>query len=214
MENLYTITIRSTHFYLFDTAGGALLIDAGWAGSLPAFLAELKNSKVALNRIRYIMFTHAHPDHAGLVQEIKQASGARLLIHEVQLPFLPELAAFHRAKKDPSYVPIEVGPQDIVLRGDPRTGDGRAPLHTLGIGGEVLLTPGHSDDSISFLTTSGLAFTGDLTLPGLAEAEKAETVANSWRRLFVRGAHTCYPAHGSPASREQLEALLRQSEQD
>lgn len=212
MENLYTLTLRSTHFYLFDTAGGALLIDAGWAGTLPAFLAELKRSDVPLSRIRYILFTHAHPDHAGLVQELKQASGARLLVHEAQLPFLPALADFHKAKGERAYRPIELGPNDMVLRGDPRTGDGRAPLHSLGIGGEVLLTPGHSDDSISFLTTSGLAFTGDLTLPGMAAEEQAETVNLSWRRLIARGATTFYPAHGSPAAREQIEQLLRASE--
>ena len=73
MTNLLAITISSTHYYLLDCAGGKLMVDTGWAGSLPKLVSELRRCKMQLSQIRYVMITHHHPDHAGLTQEIKDA---------------------------------------------------------------------------------------------------------------------------------------------
>src|SRR5260370_1294944 len=53
--------------------------------------------------------------------------------------------------------------------------ESRALLARLGIGGEIVPTPGHSDDSVSLVLDDGSAFTGDLTPPGLAlETDRAQ----------------------------------------
>ena len=44
---------------------------------------------------------------------------------------------------------------------DVSIGESRAFLHTLGIGGEIISTPGHSDDSVTLVLDTGDAFTGD-----------------------------------------------------
>src|SRR5512138_997179 len=155
---LVTLTVNSTHFYLVDCQGGRLLLDAGWG--LPQFRAQLKAYKIDVSEIRYVMFSHTHPDHAGLVQDIKNISGAKLLIHEKQIPFLKELQAFI-AKKG-GYLPIRVEKTDLV---NPT----RQVLRTIGVLGEIIETPGHSDDSISLLLDSGEAFTGDLPPPDFAQ---------------------------------------------
>ena len=193
MENLIILTVKSTHFYLIDGPRGRLLVDTGWAGSLPAFKSELKRWKTDLSEIRYVMITHHHPDHAGLTQEIKNAAGARLVIHTAQIPHIKELLAFHQKKGDASYLPIQVTSKDIVL-----PSDNRDVLRALGFAGVVIETPGHSDDSVSLLLDSGLAFTGDLTLPQLAGPENETALRESWQRLIQGGAKTVYPAHANP----------------
>lgn len=45
--------------------------------------------------------------------------------------------------------------------------DSRATLAGIGISGEIVHTPCHSDDSVSLLLDDGSVFTGDLTLPAL-----------------------------------------------
>ena len=189
MENLVTITVNSTHFYLIDTAGGKLLFDVGWLNLLPQFLNRLKTYKIGLSEIKFIVFSHTHPDHADLVQTIKRLSGARLLIHAIQIPFLAALAAFYQ--DNPAYEAVVMGPNDLVS-------PDRAKLHALGIRGEIIETPGHSDDSISLVLDSGMAFIGDLLPPQMAGEENLEVTRQSWARLIEHGVQTIYPAHADP----------------
>ena len=88
MENILSLAVKSTHFFLLDCKGGKLLLDAGW--ELSQFTAQLSRYQIPIRDIRYVMFTHTHPDHAGLVQDIRSQSGAKLIIHSVQIPYLAE----------------------------------------------------------------------------------------------------------------------------
>jgi ribonuclease/clavin/mitogillin len=74
--------------------------------------------------------------------------------------------------------------------------DSRAFLQRLGIEGEIIHTPGHSDDSVSLILDEGIAFTGDL--PGLAWAgeDSIHQVELSWKSLRALNAKTIYPGHG------------------
>ena len=62
--------------------------------------------------------------------------------------------------------------------------------------GDIVHTPGHSDDSVSLLLDDGSAFTGDLTHPALVGESGVAIVSASWRLLQERGAVRVYPAHG------------------
>ena len=71
--------------------------------------------------------------------------------------------------------------------------ESRAFLARIGIEGEIVHTPGHSDDSVSLVMGSS-AFTGDLTHPRIVEA--GTTQQASWDRLRGMGITTIYPGHG------------------
>ncbi len=190
MENLVTITIRSTHYYLVDTGQGKLMVDAGWAGSLPELKRQLQRYNIGMEQIRYVMITHHHPDHAGLAQEIKQACGARLIILEKQIPFLERLQEFYAGKG--GYLPIRVEADDLVL-----STPNREALSRIRVQGEIVETPGHSDDSVSLVLDSGMAFTGDLHPPDFVTDEARATTCESWKKLLRLNARMIYPAHGS-----------------
>lgn len=197
MESMVTLTVNSTHFYLIDSTGGKLLIDAGWG--LAQFTSQLKAYHVPVNTIRYVMFTHTHTDHAGLVQDVKNLSGARMIIHQTQIPFLEDLRAY--SEKKGGYTPIRVEKTDLVS-------PTRDVLQSIGIMGEIVETPGHSDDSISLALDSGVAFIGDLTAPNMVSPENVDLVRESWKKLLDRGIQWFYHSHTDPILAERIIQLL------
>jgi endoribonuclease LACTB2 len=197
MENILTLTVNSTHFFLIDCQGGKLLIDAGW--ELGQFTNQLKVYKLPISEIRWVMFTHHHPDHAGLVQSVKDRSGARMFIHPGQVPFLDALSTYF-AKKG-GYEPIRVEPNDLVSA-DPDA------LRAIGVRGTIVETPGHSPDSISLVLDSGAAFIGDLPAPDFIDPEQAPVVRASWEKLLARGAQHIYHSHIDPFPAQRIRAAL------
>lgn len=201
MENIITLTVSSTHFFLIDCKGGKLLIDAGW--TLQQFISQMKAYKVPFSDIRYVMFTHHHPDHAELVQSVRNLSGAKLIIHEKQIPYLENLRTYAEKKGKGVYEPIRVEKDALIS-------PTRDALLSIGIHGEIVKTPGHSDDSISLVLDSGAAFIGDLQPPGYAEPESDAVMRASWQNLIDLGARMFYHSHADPIPVERIQALLRE----
>lgn len=197
MENIIALTVNSTHFYLIQLKQGKLLVDAGWG--LAQFTSQLKTYKIPFSDIQYVMFTHHHPDHAGLIQNVKYLSGARLIIHEKQIPFLQELSIYYEKKG--GYEPIRVEKDDLIS-------PYRAQLHAIGINGEIVETPGHSEDSISLALDSGAAFIGDLPSPDLAALGNSEIISESWKKLLSRNIQIFYHSHTKPIPAYQVKNLL------
>ncbi len=181
------ITYRSTNYYILDNGKVKLLVDAGWPGTLGEFKHVLQKMDVKTESINYVLPTHYHPDHAGLVQELKEM-GVKLIVIEEQLPFIPLLLKY--IKQGVQHKPIKLD-DNIVLS----ITNCRAFLDKLGFNGHIVHTPGHSDDSITLVLDTGEAFTGDLP-PNYFSSEKDNPVNKSWMKLYNLGAVKIYPAHG------------------
>ena len=70
--------------------------------------------------------------------------------------------------------------------------------------GKILLTPGHTEDSISLLVDGNL-FCGDTAMNGIPSIHKITiwvedkvALEKSWDVMLASGAKKIYPAHGSP----------------
>jgi glyoxylase-like metal-dependent hydrolase (beta-lactamase superfamily II) len=85
----------------------------------------------------------------------------------------------------------------------------RTLLESIGIAGEILYTPGHSDDSVSLLLDDGSVFTGDLTHPAGIGLEDPATVFASWRLLLERGAKRICPGHGPVRPIDSIATFLQ-----
>jgi ribonuclease/clavin/mitogillin len=179
---------KSTNYWVVSAGASRLLVDLGWPGTMGRMLANLRRMDVPLNEIRYGLATHYHIDHAGLAEELKQA-GIPLLVLDTQVSAIPIMKTW--TKPQDKYVEITL--HDNVVISFPES---RSVLEQLGILGEIVHTPGHSDDSVSLLLDDGSAFTGDLTHPALVGESDAAVVSASWRLLRERGAVRVYPAHG------------------
>ena len=72
-----TIKLRygNTNTFLVPSNGGHLLVDTDYAGTLPCFYKALKAGGVQMKDIAFVLATHYHPDHMGLIPELmKQGS--------------------------------------------------------------------------------------------------------------------------------------------
>jgi glyoxylase-like metal-dependent hydrolase (beta-lactamase superfamily II) len=186
--NILNVGYDSTNYYLLDIKNGKLLVDCGWPGTLPKFIAVLKRKDVAPEEIKYILVTHFHPDHSGLAQDIKNL-GASLILLESQVGYIGAMDELYRSKNLP-YLPI-TAEKNILLK----FADSRKFLAGLGLAGEILPTPGHSDDSVTLILDHGFAFTGDL--PARFMLPEGDLIGRqSWDRIDQHHITRIFPGHG------------------
>ena len=186
--NILHLNYLSTNYYLLGSGKARLLVDAGWPGTLGKFLHLLRTKNVRPEEINYFLVTHFHPDHAGLTQELKEM-GLKLIVLEQQLPAIPLLKQW--IKPGTAYKEILPSENCIV------SADGsRSLLTNIGIDGQLVPTPGHSDDSITLVLDSGEAFTGDLPFIAVPEKDR-QAVQDSWDLLRSLGVKKIYPGHGN-----------------
>lgn len=69
--NIVNVGYLSCNYYLVEQDRKRLLIDVGWPGTLPKLAASLRGKGMVLGDLNFLCITHYHPDHAGLVQELK-----------------------------------------------------------------------------------------------------------------------------------------------
>lgn len=85
VPDLYLLALGNVNAFLL-TQGELTLIDTGVAGSEGKILqaiGELGHQPAAL---RHIIITHCHPDHAGSLAALQQATGATAYAHALDAP--------------------------------------------------------------------------------------------------------------------------------
>lgn len=183
---IVNVGYSSTNYWVVSAGTSRLLVDLGYPGTFGTLSASLKRMGIPLAEIRYGLATHYHIDHAGAAQELKQ-HGVPLLVLETQVDAIPQMKRW--TKPQDHYLDITTHDNTTIA-----FAESRALLRRIGVAGEILPTPGHSDDSVSLLLDDGAVFTGDLTpLPLVGDSQ---TAAASWRLLWERGARRVYPGHG------------------
>ena len=187
MLNILNVGYDSTNYYLIETGQTRLLVDVGFPGTLPKLQHSLKRAGIALDSLGYLLVTHYHPDHAGIAQDLKQ-KGVRLIVLEEQLSGIPALKKY--VKPDSPYLDIRLDDNLQI-----RAADSRAFLAKLGLAGEIIATPGHSDDHVTLILDEGAAFTGDLPPEQWAEG-LPPAVGESWQNIRAHPVKTLYPGHG------------------
>jgi len=186
LTTIVNVGYRSTNYWVVSAGTSRLLVDIGWPGTLGAMKANLKRMGIPLHEIRYAFATHYHIDHAGLAEELKK-EGVPLLVLQVQVDAIPLMKTW--TKPSDQYVDIRAE-GNVVISFE----ESRQLLHEIGVAGEILHAPGHSDDSVSLLLDDGSVFTGDL--PPEAASFDNPVALGTWRMLRERGATRVYPAHG------------------
>lgn len=185
--NIVNVGYDSTNYYVLAETSPKLLIDVGWPGTLPKLQHQCKRTGISLPDIKHFLITHYHPDHAGLAQELKRI-GLKLIVLEIQLAAVPTLRTYMKPQNN--YLEIDLM-DNVILKIE----DSRAFLAKIGIHGEIISTPGHSDDSFTLILDEGAAFTGDLPHPLLMTEDSIEA-QESWKKIRVLKAKTIYPGHG------------------
>lgn len=145
MTNCFILGDEQTH--------QAIVIDPG--GEADKILRQI--DAMGLTVIA-VVNTHAHVDHIGAIRQIKDVTGAQIMMHEAELPLLQNASRMGRLfgirieqPPDPDRLLSE---GEVVSLGD-------------GIALSVLETPGHSPGGISLVTSDKkLCFAGDTLFAG------------------------------------------------
>lgn len=226
------ITYNSTNYYLEPCNNGFLLIDAGWYGKCEKFMKELNLLGVKPEQIKYILLTHHHHDHSAIIQELKGLTKAKLIVHEKQIQHLEKGITNSKKLKQYnwmlwlidkltkpfikySYTPISITNSDIIIDTDADD----SILRSIGVLGKIVLTPGHSSDSISVLLDNGTVYVGDLAMnlkcmkrlgkmPIPIEAEDFDQVFLSIKKLINLGGILFYPSHGEVIAKTMIERVI------
>ncbi|GAB3781996.1 MBL fold metallo-hydrolase [Spirosoma horti] len=167
--SLYQIRLGAVNAF-FIKEDGLTLIDTGYPGSLTAVFKALQQAGEDSQRIKRVILTHAHPDHAGSAAAIKQAVGVPILAHQAESPLL-EAGISGRSPIHRSPGMINWLVYNLFIKG----GDGKVPAvavderlshgDVLPIAGglQVLHTPGHSVGHMALLLKNeGVLIAGDL----------------------------------------------------
>ena len=145
----------NTNTFLIPANRGYLLLDTDYSGTLPAFYKAIKQNGVKVSDIAWVLATHYHPDHMGLIPELMR-QGVKLLLLDTQRESV-HFSDYIFARDGLPFEPIDETRAAVI-----RCEESRQFFSRIGINGEVIATPSHSPDSISLLLDSGDAFVGDL----------------------------------------------------
>jgi len=149
--------LRAANVYLVAIDDGLLLVDTGMPGNAKRIVAFIESIGCHAADLRYIVLTHCDIDHIGSVARLKELTGAKVAIHELDGPVLagqqrsqkggPLAAVFGRLFRIRHVVP------DLLLK------DGDV------VGGlTVIHVPGHTAGSIVLVREDGVVFSGDALL--------------------------------------------------
>jgi glyoxylase-like metal-dependent hydrolase (beta-lactamase superfamily II) len=186
---IHELKYSKPNTYLIEGDNGRILFDTGWAGTFPAFCACMGEIDIPVQGIDYILISHFHPDHMGIAQEIAD-TGPVIVILDVQKDFMhssDEVFAKEGNRAFKSIVDEKVRYHTIR--------DSREFLREVGVEGEILHTPGHSDDSISLCLDDGTFFVGDLNPLYELELHRGTQIEESWNRLLALNPSVLYYGH-------------------
>ncbi len=195
--------LQANCFIIYDTdTKETIVVDPG---DEPDRIIDFINDRKL--KVKYILCTHAHFDHVGAVPELKEHTGALLLIHEEELEIYnaaKDMAAFF------GYDISELPPPDRTLKEGDELRIGRKSF-------TILHTPGHSPGGIC-LFGNGLVVTGDTLFAGSVgrtdfHGGSLSKLRESFQRLMSLPEDTVVlPGHGptSTIGRERRENFFNE----
>lgn len=183
------LKLSKTNCFLIKAKDGYLLIDTGYESDLDIFNQELLKNSISIKDINYLLLTHHHDDHSGLVSYLVENNDKiRVIMHRFSIELLSagKNANLLRPKNERGGIPnnivrlilvirkwlkpnwtltfpaYKVRDEDIIVEDDDN-----CLLRELGINGKIVYTPGHTKDSISVVLDDGSCYCGDSAMNNL-----------------------------------------------
>ncbi len=173
----------NSYFLVNEETKKAILIDGG-----ESYKSIKKASEDLGVKITTLLLTHAHFDHAGNAKAL-QDDGVKVYISSLDAPKL----------KNDLNLASDFGRRFDFLDADHTFNDGDE-LNLEGISIKVILTPGHTDGSVTFLV-GDMLFTGDTLFrcsigrSDFPTGDKAVLINSVKKLMSLEGDYRVYPGH-------------------
>jgi metallo-beta-lactamase class B len=162
--NIYYVGASDITSFLITTPGGHILLDSGFAETVPLIEASVKKLGFNMRDIKILINSHAHNDHAGGMALLKEMTGAKLCMSEADSVLIANGGKGDFQWGDSlAYRPVTV---DRRLRDKDKVELG-------GVTMIARLTPGHTKGSTTWTTRVeeggkryDVIFAGSTTAPG------------------------------------------------
>ncbi|GAA3340475.1 MBL fold metallo-hydrolase [Amorphoplanes nipponensis] len=159
VDGVFEVPIGYVNVHLVVTDDGIVLVDTGLPRRSAKIGQALHGLRRAIGDVHTVLLTHYHPDHTGGLAEVRRRSGARVVAHAADVPYVT--GAERPVTRHPvvKVVSLLMGVPEPAPVDDVVTTDGYAPLP----GFTALHTPGHTAGHLSFLLdrADGVLFAGD-----------------------------------------------------
>ena len=73
------------NWYVIKEGSRLTLVDAGFPGHYPVFLEGLRSIGSDIKDVEAIILTHAHADHMGFAERLRQATNAPVFVHQADV---------------------------------------------------------------------------------------------------------------------------------
>jgi glyoxylase-like metal-dependent hydrolase (beta-lactamase superfamily II) len=207
---------------ILDARHGPVLVDTGLPGQLDTIATKLADASVRVQDLKQIILTHQDIDHVGSLHDLVQASGARVLAHAVEVPYIdgsepPRFARPEALAQRPELRAVaerfQATPVDEPLQ------DGA--LLDLAGGVRVIFTPGHTPGHMClYHERTGTLIAGDaltsnegqLMGPNEGATPDMPTASQSVQKLAQLDVRTIICYHGGVVNEDANAQLRRVAE--
>ncbi len=205
MQGIHRIPgVRGGNAYVVNVGQGLTVVDTGLPGNAGRIIGYIRSLGEDPSSLKSIVLTHSDVDHSGSAKKLKAATGARVVIHELDAPRLAGQMKLKEVRGAAGIVLSLAGP---FMRFQPMTPDAVVTDGDVVGGLSVLHTPGHTDGSISLLRPGEVLFAGDalrtvgngeVRPPSRALSADMGRAMDSLRKIAGLEFDGLLPGHGPP----------------
>src|SRR5262249_44420446 len=170
IANIYFVGTHDLSSFLIVTGQGHILLDVGYEQTAPLIRDNIRQLGFRAEDVRWIILSHSHPDHVAGCAFIRQLSGAKVAISELDAAVVAS-----GGRSDPGFKDFHWAPCLV----DRQISDGES----VSLGQTVItahLTPGHTKGCTTWTTrvTQNSRSYEVIFVPGLAPVGRERLVGN------------------------------------
>ena len=212
--NIYYVGVEGVASYLITTPQGHILMDSGFAETVPRIQDSLKQLGFRLEDVKVLINSHAHFDHAGGLARLKKLTGAKLMVSEADAKLIADGGRSDFQWGDNTSFHFEPAEVDRLLRDKDKVELG-------GVTMVARITPGHTKGCTTWtmkVREAGrdldVVFVGSTTIPGYkllnnsAYPNIVEDYAYTFSLLTTLKCDVFLAPHGSFFGLDEKRALL------